>query len=61
MKKITVKIKNGKSTVHTEGFVGSECKDATRALEEALGKVESDENTEEMYADDVRDELYEAE
>jgi hypothetical protein len=48
----TVKVKiglDGSVEVKTEGFTGSECKDATKVLESALGKVNSDTPTSEMY------------
>lgn len=32
----------GQTTITTQGFTGSSCKEATRELEAALGKVESD-------------------
>lgn len=40
------------TTVTTEGFVGESCRTATDALEGKLGKVVSDEPTDEMYATD---------
>jgi hypothetical protein len=39
----------GETTVQTKGFTGSSCRDASRALERALGVVESDKPTAEMY------------
>jgi len=39
----------GETTVQTKGFAGSSCRDATRALEKALGLVQSDQFTAEMY------------
>ena len=39
----------GQTTVQTKGFAGSSCRDATRALEQALGTVQSDQPTSELY------------
>ena len=39
----------GETTVQTKGFAGSSCRDATKALEQALGAVQSDKPTAEMY------------
>jgi hypothetical protein len=49
MRKIVVKINKGQVTVTPEGFKGESCKNATAALEKALGKVVSDTPTSEMY------------
>ena len=49
MRKITVKIKGGQCTVTPEGFKGETCKDASRLIEKALGKVVSDTATDEAY------------
>lgn len=50
-KKITVRVdKTGATTVATEGFQGTACKDATAQLEKALGTVKSDTPTQEQYA-----------
>jgi hypothetical protein len=35
--------------VETQGFKGSACKDATKALESALGSTSTDTNTREYY------------
>lgn len=40
---------NGESRLETKGFAGSECKDASRALESALGKSMSESLTAEFY------------
>lgn len=49
-KKIIVRVtKTGQTTVETSGFVGKECQDATKQLEAALGTVESEQATPEMY------------
>ena len=45
---IIVNVK-GETTVLTQGFAGSSCRDATRLLEQALGTVQSDTATTEMY------------
>jgi len=39
----------GESVIQTKGFAGSSCRDATKALEQALGAVQSDKATAEMY------------
>lgn len=50
MKKIKVRINNeGEVQVSTEGFKGPECLAATRGLENALGVVENNRPTPEMY------------
>jgi len=50
-KQITAKIdkKTGKITMETSGFTGAECVEATKEIELALGKVESQEKTPEYY------------
>lgn len=45
---ITIDTK-GQTVVQTKGFTGASCRDATRALEKALGIVQSDVATPEMY------------
>jgi hypothetical protein len=45
---ITVSPK-GETKVEAKGFAGSTCRQATRALEQALGLVESDNPTAEFY------------
>jgi hypothetical protein len=39
----------GECSVQTKGFAGSSCRDASKALEKALGIVQSDTPTAEMY------------
>jgi hypothetical protein len=39
----------GQTTVQTKGFAGSSCRQATKALETALGIVEADQPTAQMY------------
>jgi hypothetical protein len=39
----------GEATVQTKGFSGSACREASKALEQALGLVQSDTPTAEMY------------
>jgi hypothetical protein len=39
----------GETTVQTKGFAGSSCRDASSALEQALGLVQCDSPTAEMY------------
>jgi hypothetical protein len=49
METITVEIgSDGSTKVSTKGFKGKACKDATKQLEKALGKVTSDSDTPEM-------------
>ena len=40
---------DGNTRVETKGFTGPSCRDASRLLERALGVVESDTPTAEMY------------
>lgn len=40
---------DGKTTVQTRGFVGSSCQDASRSIEQALGKLTREERTAEFY------------
>lgn len=49
MKTIIVRIHKGQTSVQAEGYAGASCKDATNALEKALGQVTADETTPEMY------------
>ena len=39
----------GAARLQTKGFAGASCRDASRLLEQALGTVESDTPTAEMY------------
>jgi hypothetical protein len=39
----------GECSVQTKGFSGSTCRDASKAMEQALGIVQSDTATAEMY------------
>ena len=39
----------GEATVQTKGFSGPSCREASKALEQALGVVQSDTPTAEMY------------
>jgi len=39
----------GESVIQTKGFAGSSCREATKALEQALGAVQADKATAEMY------------
>jgi len=39
----------GETTVQTKGFTGSSCREASKALERALGVVQSDTPTAELY------------
>jgi hypothetical protein len=39
----------GQTRITARGYVGPSCRDATRALEQALGAVESDRPTAEMH------------
>ncbi len=40
---------NGQSRVETKGFVGSECREASKFLEEALGQQTSEQQTAEFH------------
>ncbi len=51
MKTIEVIISpSGESRLETRGYAGSECKDASRALESALGKSTTESLTAEFHA-----------
>jgi hypothetical protein len=39
----------GNTTVQTRGFAGATCRDASRLIEQALGVVQSDQPTAELY------------
>ena len=39
----------GRTTLTTKGFAGSSCREASKALEQALGLVQSDRPTAEMH------------
>ena len=39
----------GQTTLQTRGFAGIGCREASKALEQALGLVESDQVTAELY------------
>jgi len=53
MKQIEILISpDGQSRILTKGFSGSRCRDATRELEQALGKRESERLTPEYYQSD---------
>jgi hypothetical protein len=41
----------GKTTVQTRGFIGPECKEASKAMEQALGQREGQTLTAEYYQD----------
>jgi len=41
--------KEGEINIETQGFAGTACRNATKAVEEALGKVKSETLTEEFY------------
>ena len=42
----------GQTRITTRGYTGTACKDATRELERALGIIQSDSPTTEMYQND---------
>jgi hypothetical protein len=39
----------GESIVQTQGFAGTSCREASRFVEQALGEIQSDTPTAEMY------------
>jgi hypothetical protein len=39
----------GELTLQTKGFAGATCRDASKAMEQALGSIQSDTPTAEMY------------
>ena len=47
--------KDGRIEIQPSGFSGGACKDATRFLEEALGKVVKEEPTPEAYLANVEE------
>lgn len=50
MKSIEITISpQGQATMLAKGFAGASCRDATRSLERALGLIESDVATAELY------------
>ena len=54
MKKIEIIIDaNGQSTVETKGFNGSECLEASRFIESALGKQVNQRTTTEFFAAEI--------
>ena len=46
---ITIDAKTGKSSIKANGYTGATCKDKTKPFVDRLGKVETDEETSEMY------------
>ena len=40
---------DGKTTIQTKGFAGGSCRDATRLIERALGKVAGEQLTAEFH------------
>lgn len=57
MKEIIVTLEKGNVVIETKGFKGKACKDATAALEKALGMVTTDAPTKEMYEKPVENTL----
>jgi hypothetical protein len=54
MKKIIVKVtKQGKVSVRTEGFTGSSCMEASKRIEDLLGKATKVDQTAEYYQNDA--------
>ncbi len=54
MKQIIVTIEpNGETNIHTVGFAGVSCKEASKFLEDALGKKSSDLPTAEAFKQTV--------
>lgn len=50
MKTVEITISpTGQSTVQTKGFTGPSCKEASRLIEQALGKTISEQHTAEFY------------
>jgi len=54
--KLVIPLK-GNPTLTTEGFSGPACKEATRDLERALGKVVKDTPTTEMYDKPINEQI----
>ena len=56
MKRIIVTVSpTGDTSIKTEGFAGQSCKDASEALEKALGVVTSDKRTPEFYQEEKQE------
>jgi len=56
MQEITIRVgKGGKINLDVLGVKGGRCKDLTKAFENALGKVETTENTNEYYEQEQHD------
>jgi len=54
MKEIKIVIgKDGKTNIDVAGVKGGACKDLTKAIEKALGSVETSKKTEEFYSEDA--------
>ncbi len=49
MKRIRVKVKDGKFTVETTGYVGDSCREATSRLQDRLGVTLTDVATDEAH------------
>jgi hypothetical protein len=49
----------GETTVQTKGYVGSDCLQASKFLEEALGAVRSERRTTEFYQSQTTDQRQE--
>ena len=47
---------NGETTVQTRGFAGGECREASRFLEQALGRTAGERLTPEFHQDQSTDE-----
>ena len=58
MKTIEITISpNGKTTIQTKGFSGSECRDASRFLERSLGEKSSELFTVEFHQHETHHEI----
>jgi len=61
MSKIRVLIgPKGEVKLEPTGFIGEQCVEATRFLEEGLGKVSDRVDTDEMYQQEVSNDLHES-
>lgn len=61
MERIVIRIKPDATTsIEVNGVKGASCKDLTKGLEEALGAVQSSENTQEYYDEPEADYIHQS-
>ena len=61
MAEIVIKIKKGKTTFEVNGVSGVKCEELTKALEQAVGKVEDVQRKPAFFVelDDIQQKIYE--